>query len=234
MNRHTAIITGATRGFGRAMALAFARAGHRVLGIYANDGQAAAQLEKDLAGSDSLVLRHDVSIIDDGFWSRAEIQDAQSLVLIHNACAPFTPMPFHLLRWADFETSLNVGLKGSWSSARAVVRPMLRAGQGTIVNVLTAAVSGLPAKGFAAYATAKHAVRGLTLALAAEYSGKGIRTFSVSPGFMATELTAGWDARLVEAIRSHGPVSDPTIAAERVRELVESPTVPGNGEDYPV
>ena len=111
---------------------------------------------------------------------------------------------------------------------------MVRARSGTIVNVLTAAVNGLPPKGFAAYATAKHALRGLTLALAAEYGSLGIRVFSVSPRFMLTALTAAWDERLIESIRSGSPGSHASDAAQRVCELVADASTPGSGEDYEV
>lgn len=235
MIRHTVIITGATKGLGRATSIAFARAGHRVVGLYASDDSAADSLRAELGpiSGDSVVVRHDIRYEGDAFWSRPDIQSAPSLVLINNACAPFTPQPFHLLRWEDYERNLSVGLKGSWRCSLALLRPMLR-GRGVIVNVLTAAVHGTPPKGFAAYVVAKHALRGLTLSLASEYAGKNIRVFSVSPGFMSTPLTADWDARLVEAIRAGGTVSDPVEAAAKIVSLVDAPTTRGQGEDYPV
>jgi len=236
VNRHTVIITGATKGLGRATSLAFAHAGHRVVGIYASDDNAAESVRAELGqlSDDSFVVKHDIRDEGDAFWSRPDIQSAASLVLINNACAPFTPQPFHLLRWEDFERNLSVGLKGSWRCSLALLRPMLRGGRGVIVNVLTAAVHGTPPKGFAAYVAAKHALRGLTLSLAAEYSAKNIRIFSVSPGFMSTPLTAEWDARLVDAIRAGGVVSNPDEAAAKIVALVDAATTRGQGEDYPV
>jgi 3-oxoacyl-[acyl-carrier protein] reductase len=236
MSPHTVIITGATKGLGRATALAFAQAGHRVIGLYFVDEAAAEKLRSELQsfGGGSFVVRHNVSTENAALWSRPEIQQAESLVLINNACAPFTPQPFHLLRWEDFESGLSVVLKGSWLCSRALLRQMARAKCGTIVNVLTTALHGLPPKGFAAYAAAKHSLRGLTLALAAEYAAKGVRIFSVSPGFMSTAFTAGWDARLINAIRASAPMSDPADAAQRIWELVEGPTMPGQGEDYQI
>jgi 3-oxoacyl-[acyl-carrier protein] reductase len=234
MSRHTVIITGATKGLGRELALVFAASGSRVLGLFSSDTVAAAKLEIELAAKsdDSIVIRHNAASESADLWSRPEIQDAANLVLINNANGPFTPQPFHLLRWHDFESGLNVGLRGAWQCSRAVLKPMLRAGHGTIVNVLTSAVHGLPPKGFAAYATAKHAQRGLTLALAAEYKDKGLRVFSASPGFMRTSLTSAWDPRLVDAITASGAVSDPADAAQKIRALVDSPETVGRGEDY--
>lgn len=236
MKRRTVIITGATKGLGRATALVFAQAGHQVIALYSADEAAAEKLRIELRplGGDSCVIKHDVTSENTELWGRSDIVQSQSLVLINNACAPFTPRPFHLLRWEEMSNGLNVGLKGSWLSASALLRPMARAGNGTIVNVLTSALQGAPPKGFAAYVTAKHALRGLTLALAAEYAAKGIRVFSVSPGFMATAFTAGWDERFVQAIRAVSPLSDPASAARRIYELVEGMDTPGQGEDYSV
>jgi 3-oxoacyl-[acyl-carrier protein] reductase len=217
--------------------LAFAHAGQQIIGLYASDDEAAEQLRRDLLrlSADSLVIRHDITTEDAAVWERAEIQQAEALVLINNAAAPFTPQPFHLLSWDHVQAGLDVALKGSWLCSRAVLRPMARAGGGAIVNVLSAAVHGLPPKGFAAYATAKHALRGLTLALAAEYAAKGIRVLSVSPGFMPTALTAGWDARLLEVMRHRAVATDPANAAHRIRTLVLEPaSAPGQGEDYPL
>ena len=112
---------------------------------------------------------------------------------------------------------------------------MLKNGQSSIVNVLTAAIEGAPPKGFAAYLTAKYALQGFTLALAAEYAARGIKIFSVSPGYMETPLTEQWDSRLREAIRvNSGRISIPTEAAARIVELVQDGAVLGRGENYPV
>ncbi len=236
MRIHTVVITGATKGLGRELALAFAKNGHRIVGSYSTDEAAAESLREQLRfwGNEHCVIRQDVTMENREFWSRPEILSAESLALINNACAPFTPQPFHLLDWNDFESGLQIGLKGSWLCSRAVLRPMIRAGKGTIVNVLTTALHGLPPKGFAAYAIAKHALRGLTLALAAEYAAKGIRIFSASPGFMSTALTANWDSRLAEAICAATPPSDPADVARRILALVEDTATVGQGEDYPV
>jgi 3-oxoacyl-[acyl-carrier protein] reductase len=236
MSQHTVVITGATKGLGRALALVFAQAGHRVLGFYSADEEAAEKMRAELQpfGGHWSVIKHNVAKENAELWVAPYIQQAESLVLINNVCAPFTPQPFHLLRWEDFADGLDAGLKGSWLCSRALLRPMARAGRGTIVNVLTTALYGLPPKGFAAYATAKHALRGLTLALAAEYAERGIRVFSVSPSFMPTALTAVWDARLVESICAGTTPSDPDQAARRIYGLVENAATPGRGEDYPV
>ena len=234
--KRTVIITGGTKGLGREITLAFGRAGYFVIALYAADQTAAENLQAALAAEkiSGEVLLHDVTSENPVIWNQPEILEADSLTLIHNACAPFTPVPMHQLAWNDFENNFNVAVKGGWSGAQALIRPMLKKGNGVIVNVLTSAVEGMPPKGFGAYAVAKHALRGLTLALAAEYAPRGVRVFSVSPGFMATALTEKWDARLREAIQASARNTVPADAARRLVELVEGQATLGNGEDYPV
>ena len=233
----TVVITGGTKGLGLQMALAFGRAGYLPVALYSSDEQAAEQT-RNLFAAESIsgaVVRHDVTSPIIEFVDRPEIQKAQTLLLINNACATFCPMPMHLLNWADFENSFTVAVKGAWSCSQIMIRPMLRIGHGMIVNVLTAALEGVPPKGFAAYLTAKHALRGFTLSLAAEYSPLGLRIASISPGFMNTPLTEAWDPRVREAMQSSSiRITDPREAARHLVELVVGDAIAGNGEDYPI
>jgi NAD(P)-dependent dehydrogenase (short-subunit alcohol dehydrogenase family) len=217
--------------------LAFGEAGYRVLALYASDERAAEDLrglldERKVEGS---VVRHDVTGDDAAVWSLPAIAEAEELVLIHNACAAFSPLPFHQYAWKDFEANFQVAVKGGWHCAKALLRPMVKLGRGTIVNVTTAAIEGTAPKGFSAYLTAKHALHGLTLALAAEYAARGVRVFSVSPGYMKTSLTEKWDSRFREIIQAHSSrVTDPSAAARELVRLVQDAAVPGQGEDYPL
>jgi 3-oxoacyl-[acyl-carrier protein] reductase len=233
----TALITGGTKGLGREIAVAFGRAGYRVIALYSSDDLAAEQLGRVFSHEriEGSVVRQDVTAEESVTWNRPDIQQAESLALVHNACAPFSPSPFHQLRWPDLDDSMRVSVKGAWFCTQALIKPMLRKGSGVIVNVLTSAIDGQTPKGFAAYVTAKYALRGLTLALAAEYAERGIRIFSVSPGFMDTPLTQKWDSRLREIVRTNSSrLTEPIEAAKRLLELVTDETTPGRGEDYPI
>jgi 3-oxoacyl-[acyl-carrier protein] reductase len=235
--KRTAIITGGTKGLGREIALAFGRAGYCVIALYSSDTIAAQELAEVLsvAKMSGLVLRHDVRSDELSLWSRPEIQGADSLTLVNNACAAFSPKPMHLLCWDDFENNFLVAVKGAWSCTQPLIRLMIKKGQGSIVNVLTSALEGAPPKGFAAYLTAKYALQGFTLALAAEYAARDIKIFSVSPGYMETPLTAQWDLRLRETIRENSSrITNPAEAAGRIVDLVENIEVPGKGENYPI
>jgi NAD(P)-dependent dehydrogenase (short-subunit alcohol dehydrogenase family) len=234
--KRTAIISGGTKGLGRELTLAFGRAGYTVMALYSADETAAQALQVALAEAKlaGTVCRHDVCSEETNLWNRPEIQEAEHLTLINNACAAFSPMPMHQLGWQDFEKNFLVAVKGAWSCSQPLIRRMIKNGRGTIVNVLTSAVEGQTPKGFAAYLTAKHALRGFTLALAAEYAARGVKIFSVSPGYMETPLTQHWDHRWQETIRTAGRVTLPTEAAARLVRLAESSDVPGGGENYPL
>ena len=229
----TAIITGGTKGLGRELSLAFGRAGYYVVALYFSDDVAAQKLSAEL-GAMGVALKHDVCSEDSSVWNRPEIENAESLALVHNACAAFTPAPMHQLRWTDFESNFFVAVKGAWFCSQSLIRLMLKK-RGAIVNVLTTANEGVPPKGFAAYVVAKSALGSFTQALAVEYAQRGIKIFSVSPGYMDTPLTSQWDSRLRDVIRSNSTrITLPSEAAKRVLALLESSDLPGRGENYPV
>jgi NAD(P)-dependent dehydrogenase (short-subunit alcohol dehydrogenase family) len=235
----TVVVTGGTRGFGRELSLAFARRGCQVVALYRADAEAAAKLDEVFAAERlaGRSFRHDVaeSNSESGAWSLPEIENAESIALIHNASAFFAPKPIHLLDWEDFEAALDVALKGCWLSALGLLRPMLKRGGGTVVTVLTSALSAAePPKGFAAYVAAKAALQTFTASLAAEYRARGIRVFSVSPGFMRTSLTERWHPTIAEAVSKSSRSTDPARAAERVVRLVDDGTLAGRGESYDV
>jgi 3-oxoacyl-[acyl-carrier protein] reductase len=235
--KRTVIITGGTKGLGRETALAFGRAGYTVLALYSSDPHAAAELNAALAEikAAGAAVRHDVCSDDAAVWNRPEIAEAEHLTLVHNACAAFSPLAMHQLGWPDFEKNLSVAVKGAWFCSQRLIPLMVKRKSGAIVTVLTNAIDGMPPKGFAAYATAKHALRGFTLALATEYSSRGIKVIGVSPGYMDTPLSQQWDARLRELIRANSErITIPATAAARILELVEGSQVPGKGEIYPV
>lgn len=234
----TAVVTGGTRGLGRELSLAFARRGYRVLSLYHRDGDAARALDHALhaEGLPGRSLRHDVTATatPSDPWSEPEIREASALVLVHNAAAAFEPKPLHLLTWDDFAAGIDVAVKGLWASALGLLRPMLATGGGTIVSVLTSALSARPPKGFAAYLAAKAAQQALIRSLAAEYGDRGIRTLTVSPGFMPTALTEAWHPSLRAAILDKVEMAEPRDIAQHICGLVEDPTVAGRGENHDV
>jgi 3-oxoacyl-[acyl-carrier protein] reductase len=232
----TAVITGGTKGLGRALAGAFRGVDYSVVALYHSDDDAAEVLRRDLAleGARGTTLRYDVA--DPALASRLadlpQVSSAVELVLVHNACAPFSPRPFHLTPWDEVARGVATAIGGSFLCTQALLRSLV-ASRGTIVNVLSEVVHNAPPKGFAGYVAAKYGLLGLTRALAVEYAARGIKVFSVSPGFMETSLTATWDPRLRTGLDT-GAASVERVASAIVDLVVRRDELPGQGEDYRV
>jgi 3-oxoacyl-[acyl-carrier protein] reductase len=220
------VVSGGTGGLGRALCLQFAEQGYHATALYHSDGNAARSLAAELEArrKSGACLRQDItSPIPPGSWLGNGENPPD--VLIHNACAPFTPGPLHLTDWEAFEAQLSVTLKGAYYCAKEALRLMVPRQRGTIVNVLSEGVRTVP-KGFSAYLSAKFALDGFTKALAKEYRGKGIRVFSVAPSFMLTPLTKDWNA----AFQSGGAA--PKEVAREIFDLVHDLSLPAEGEVY--
>jgi 3-oxoacyl-[acyl-carrier protein] reductase len=232
----TLVITGGTKGLGRETSIEFGRAGFHVVAIYGSDDAAAAAFQDECLSArlPVRVVKHD--LVTHGLADKLSaiecLAHADEIVLIHNATASYEPKPAHLIEWDEFQRQFDVAIKGTFQCAKAVLPIMVKTKRGTIVTVLSEAIVGASPKGFAAYTTAKAALHGLTKSLAAEYSGLGIRIFSVSPGFMDTPLTAAWDERLRKAVAASQPVQPPALVARHILRYVENPEVAGIGENY--
>jgi NAD(P)-dependent dehydrogenase (short-subunit alcohol dehydrogenase family) len=208
-----------------------------VIALHATDAVAAGELEVLLRESRlrGAAVKHDICAENPALWDHPEIQNAEHLTFVHNACATFAPMPLHQLTWQDFENSHRAAVEGAWRCSQRLIRLMLRKKGGTVITVLSAAIEGAPPKGFGAYVTAKHALHGFTLALAAEYAPRGLKIFSVSPGYMETSQARTWDDRLRQIIRDQAErVTIPAAAAGQIVALAENAGTPGQGENHPV
>jgi NAD(P)-dependent dehydrogenase (short-subunit alcohol dehydrogenase family) len=189
----TVLITGAATGIGRATALAFAAEGAAVMIGDVDDRAAETVALIEAAGGKAA-------------FKKADVTDAQAMTeLVRDCVARFggmhmafnnagvlpPPLPFHEVPASDLDRILNVDLKGVYFAMQAEVRHFLSAGGGAIVN--TASVAGIVADpGMSAYVAAKHAVVGLTKAVAIEYAQQGIRVNAIGPGFVATPMTQAW------------------------------------------
>ena len=118
--KRTVIITGGTKGLGREIALAFARKGCFVVSLFASDASAAQEFDALLAaaGLAGMSFKQDICSEAPSVWSHAEIQGADHLTLVHNACAAFVPAPMHQLTWRDFENNHRVAVKGAWECSQ--------------------------------------------------------------------------------------------------------------------
>ena len=195
-----ALVTGGSRGIGRAVCLELARRGADVALCYAGNAQSAQETADACArfGVRTLALQCDVS---DAQAVKAMIRTVLAQfgridVLINNAGV--TRDGFLLMmKEADYDAVLDTNLKGTFLCLRAVVHTMMKQRYGRIVNL--SSVTGLRGNaGQANYAASKAGVIGLTKAAARELAGKGVTVNAVAPGFIETDMTAA----LGEAARS--------------------------------
>lgn len=224
-----AVVTGGTKGLGRALSLALAENGYAVTALYAHDHTVADALRAVLAQlrTDCEVVQHDLATTVPAVGAFGEVD-----VLINNAWSEFAPKPLHAISVDELDATWQVGLRGAWTMTQSVLPSMVRRRRGTIVHVLSeAATQDPPPKGFGAYLVVKAAVAALARSLAAEYGERGVRTFGIAPGVMATDMTARWPHALVASMR---PLASPQAIAERTVALIESSAdlVPGRGEIY--
>jgi len=182
-----AIVTGGSRGIGRAIVAELAAQGARVFFTYHAREEAAVETAA-ITGATAIRCEQGnaaaIAQAVDGVMSQAGRVD----ILVNNAGVRSDKF-IMMMPEEDWQKVIDVNLSGAWRWAKAVCRPMLGAGRGVIVNVASVAgLLGLP--GQTNYAASKGGLMALTRALAAEFGSKGIRVNSVVPGFIETDMTA--------------------------------------------
>jgi 3-oxoacyl-[acyl-carrier protein] reductase len=191
MSRQVALVTGASRGIGRAAAVKLAEAGNLVAVNFVSGSEAAKETIEAIeqVGGEGIPVRADVSVREDVDRLFSEVEDALGPVgiLVNNAGVRSDGLAVRLSDDA-WGRVLQTNLYGTFACCRRALRSMLRARSGRIVNVTSVAgLSGSP--GQINYAAAKAGVIGLTKTLAREVAGKGITVNAVAPGLVATDLT---------------------------------------------
>jgi NAD(P)-dependent dehydrogenase (short-subunit alcohol dehydrogenase family) len=188
----TAVVTGSTRGLGRAFAHALAEAGANIV-IVGRDAAAAAAVAKELtaAAGSTLVVLADVTQRTDIERLLAESTDrfGRVDVLVNNAgaCIHKPALDVTDEEWRDV---MGVNLDGLWIASQVFGRHMIEAGGGTMVNIgsMSASIVNRP-QWQPAYNASKAAVHHLTRSLAAEWAPHGVRVNALAPGYMHTEMT---------------------------------------------
>ena len=188
--RQTALVTGASRGIGRAIAKTLAEAGFRVVGTATTDSGAAA-ISEALGGHGGKGIVLDVT---DGAGLDAAIdavaKEAGGLhVLVNNAGITRDTLSMRM-KDDDWDAVVDTNLKAVFRACRAATKPMMRQRYGRIINI-TSVVGVSGNAGQANYAAAKAGVAGLTRSLARELGARNITVNCVAPGFIATDMTDG-------------------------------------------
>ncbi|KMQ69762.1 3-ketoacyl-ACP reductase [Chryseobacterium sp. FH2] len=202
-----ALITGATRGIGKGIAEVFAQQGAKVAFTYAGSVDKAKELEATLSsvtqikGYQSDASDYDAAqkLVDDVMAEFGKID-----ILVNNAGITKDNL---LLRMSkdDWDTIIKVNLDSVFNLTKAVIKPMMKAKSGSIINM--SSVVGLKGNaGQANYAATKAGVLGFTKSVALELGSRGIRCNAVAPGFIETEMTAALDEKTVQAWRDGIPL----------------------------
>lgn len=187
-----ALVTGASRGIGRAIAVALARDGYRVVGTGTNDASAgvadlALRDAAAPAGSRGAVLNVNDGAAGDALIDSIVKQDGGLHVLVNNAGITRDGLAMRM-KDDDWAAVLDTNLSAVFRLCRAAMRPMMKQRHGRIVNV-TSVVGAVGNAGQANYAAAKAGVAGLTRALARELASRNITVNCVAPGFIGTDMT---------------------------------------------
>lgn len=220
-----ALVTGASRGIGRAIAIELASGGAEVYINYISSDQAAKEtLDKiQSSGSKAHLLKFDVSNPSQvGEAVDSIIKESGKIDILVNNAGLTKDALLMRMKEEDWERVLDVNLKGPFVVTRAVVRSMIKARYGRIVNMASVVGQG-GHEGQANYAASKAGIEGLTKSLAKELAGRNITVNAVAPGFIETDLTAKLDARAKAAILEQIPMGRfgrPEEVAALVRWLV--------------
>ncbi|UBV42093.1 3-oxoacyl-[acyl-carrier-protein] reductase [Deinococcus taeanensis] len=190
--RKVALVTGSSRGLGRAMALTLARAGFDVAVHY---GRNAAEAEKvaaeareagvraEVFGADLTVPANAGALVEDVIKTMGRLD-----VLVNNAGITRDTLAIRM-KDEDWDAVIQTNLSSAFTACRAAIKHMMRARAGRIINI--ASVVGLTGNpGQANYVASKAGLIGLTKALAKEYGGRGITVNAVAPGFIQSDMTA--------------------------------------------
>ena len=214
----TALVTGAARGIGRAIAARLAADGLRVA-LLDQDGTAVEAAARAI-GPDALALTADVTRARDVDAAVARVEHAWGRldVLVNNAGITGRSFPIWELTDEDWQRVIDVDLTSVFLCCRAAVKVMLRQGSGRIVNIASiAGKEGNPT--LVPYSTAKAGVIGLTKALAKEVATRGILVNAVAPAVIGTDLLKQMEASTVELLVSKIPMGR-VGAPEEVAALV--------------
>lgn len=225
MTGQTAIVTGASRGIGRCVALALAEAGAEVVVNYARSAEAAEAVVAEIlaAGGQAYALKADVAEEDavEAMVKSVLERSGRIDVLINNAGITRDGLLMRM-KTDDWQAVINLNLTGVFFCTRAVTRTMLKQKSGRIINI-TSVVGLMGNAGQANYAAAKAGVVGLTRSAAKEMASRGITVNAVAPGFIATDMTKDLDAEGILAAIPLGRFGNPEQVAGAVRFLAADP-----------
>jgi 3-oxoacyl-[acyl-carrier protein] reductase len=189
----TALVTGASRGIGRAIALALAEEGADVAVNYVSSEGPAKQVVEQIQqmGRRAILAQADVADYPDTYRMAQEIlKEFGRLDILINNAGITSDKTFVKMDPASWRKVLAINLDGVFNCTKVFVEPMITQGRGRVVNI-TSVIGQIGNFGQANYAASKAGVAALTKSLAKELASKGITINAVAPGFIETEMMAG-------------------------------------------
>lgn len=218
-----ALVTGASRGIGAAIALELASRGYKVIGTATSDAGAAniTTALAQYAGCKGATLDVNDAAAAEALVDAIAKEHGGLQVLVNNAGITRDTLAMRM-KDGDWDAVLDTNLKAVFRMSRAVMRTMMKQRYGRIVNI-TSVIGATGNPGQANYAAAKAGVAGLTKALARELGSRGITVNCVAPGFIATDMTAALPEEQQKALLGQiplGQLGQPADVAHAVAYLV--------------
>jgi 3-oxoacyl-[acyl-carrier protein] reductase len=221
LNGQVALVTGASRGIGAAIARELARAGAKVVVTYASSPAAAEAVVSEINAAGGSAWSHQANVADeaqvDSMVKAVLEREGRLDVLVNNAGITRDGLLMRM-KSADWQSVIDLNLTGVFLCTRAVSRSMLKARSGRIINI-TSVVGLMGNPGQANYSAAKAGVIGLTRSSAAEFASRGVTVNAVAPGFIESDMTSELDKEPILNAIPMGRMGQPAEVAAAVRFL---------------
>jgi 3-oxoacyl-[acyl-carrier protein] reductase len=220
-----ALVTGASRGIGAAIARELAAGGATVVVNYASSPEAADAVVGEIQASGGQAWAHQANVAEEeqveALVKAVLEKEGRLYVLVNNAGITRDGLLMRM-KTSDWQSVIDLNLTGVFLCTRAVSRTMLKARSGRIINI-TSVVGLMGNPGQANYSAAKAGVIGLTRSCAAEFASRGVTVNAVAPGFIDSDMTAGLDKEPILKAIPLGRMGQPAEVAGAVRFLAADP-----------
>ncbi len=204
----TAVVTGASRGIGRAIAIKLAKLGANVVVNYRNSVDAVQEVVKEIEalGVKVLAVQCDISSYSDvENMMKKCVEEFKSIdILVNNAGITKDGLLMRM-KEDDFDSVIDINLKGAFNCTKHVSAIMLKQRSGRVINI--SSVSGLTGNaGQVNYSSAKAGIIGMTKGVAKEFASRGVTCNAVAPGYIQTDMTDGLSEKVKDAIMNIIPL----------------------------